>query len=191
MAAGNPNPGVATFNFGPLSAASEAKTRIRLAGAQDLVAVAKIASGSFAMSKRSVKVTIGGFVAVAAQAGPGPDEVQLEIDGLKIVTEVKAPDDHPLDIIYSGWRYRTDETQSLQMDDFENLAMVAVEYGIELWDTPAGAENKSCADCHGDVESMAGLKAVTPKWDEVADEPLTLEDLVNRSIKEHQGAEGW
>ncbi|MDG1211960.1 MAG: thiosulfate oxidation carrier protein SoxY [Paracoccaceae bacterium] len=60
LAAGNPNPGVATFNFGPLSAASEAKTRIRLAGTQDLIAVAKMADGSFAMSKRSVKVTIGG-----------------------------------------------------------------------------------------------------------------------------------
>lgn len=69
--------------------------------------------------------------------------------------------------------------------------MVAVEYGIELWDTPAGTENKSCADCHGDVESMAGLKAVTPKWDEAAGEPLTLEDLVNRSIKDHQGGVGW
>lgn len=60
LAAGNPRPGVATFNFGPLSAASEAKTRIRLAGTQDLIAVAKMADGSFAMSKRSVKVTIGG-----------------------------------------------------------------------------------------------------------------------------------
>ena len=60
LAAGNPRPGVATFNFGPLSAASEAKTRIRLAGTQDLIAIAKMADGSFAMSKRSVKVTIGG-----------------------------------------------------------------------------------------------------------------------------------
>ena len=60
LAAGNPRPGVATFNFGPLSAASEAKTRIRLAGTQDLIAIAKMADGSFAMSKRAVKVTIGG-----------------------------------------------------------------------------------------------------------------------------------
>lgn len=60
LAAGNPNPGVATFHFGALSAASEAKTRIRLAGTQDLVAVAKMADGSFAQAKRTVKVTIGG-----------------------------------------------------------------------------------------------------------------------------------
>lgn len=60
LAAGNPRPGVATFNFGPLAASSEAKTRIRLAKSQDLVAVAKMADGSFAMAKRAVKVTIGG-----------------------------------------------------------------------------------------------------------------------------------
>ena len=60
LAAGNPLPSVATFNFGPLSAASEAKTRIRLAKTQDLVAIAKMADGSFAMSRRAVKVTIGG-----------------------------------------------------------------------------------------------------------------------------------
>lgn len=60
LAADNPLPSVATFHFGPLAAASEAKTRIRLARTQDLVAVAKMADGSFAMSKRAVKVTIGG-----------------------------------------------------------------------------------------------------------------------------------
>ena len=60
LSAGNPNPGVAQFNFGALSGSAEASTRIRLAGTQDLVAVAKMADGSFAMTKRNVKVTIGG-----------------------------------------------------------------------------------------------------------------------------------
>ncbi|MBT8412382.1 MAG: thiosulfate oxidation carrier protein SoxY, partial [Octadecabacter sp.] len=32
LAAGNPTPGVATFNFGPLAGAQSASTRIRLAG---------------------------------------------------------------------------------------------------------------------------------------------------------------
>ena len=60
LATGNPRPGVATFHFGALAAASEAKTRIRLAGTQDLLAVAKMADGSYAQAKRTVKVTIGG-----------------------------------------------------------------------------------------------------------------------------------
>lgn len=60
LAAGNPRPEVATFGFGKLAAASTAKTRIRLAGTQDLVAVAKMADGSFKQASRTVKVTIGG-----------------------------------------------------------------------------------------------------------------------------------
>ncbi|AVO37138.1 thiosulfate oxidation carrier protein SoxY [Pukyongiella litopenaei] len=60
LAAGNPTPPVATFNFGPLSGASRAKTRIRLAGTQDVIAVAKLADGSFARTSKNVKVTIGG-----------------------------------------------------------------------------------------------------------------------------------
>lgn len=60
LAAGNPTPPVATFNFGPLAGASRAKTRIRLAGTQDVVAVAKMADGSFAKASKTVKVTIGG-----------------------------------------------------------------------------------------------------------------------------------
>lgn len=60
LALGNPTPGVATFKFGPLAASQEASTRIRLAGTQDVVAVAKMADGSFAKASSSVKVTIGG-----------------------------------------------------------------------------------------------------------------------------------
>lgn len=60
LAAGNPEPGVATFNFGPLAAEQAASTRIRLAGTQDVIAVAKMADGSFAKASATVKVTIGG-----------------------------------------------------------------------------------------------------------------------------------
>jgi len=60
LAAGNPTPPVATFNFGPLAAEQRASTRIRLAGTQDVVAVAKLADGSFAKASKTVKVTIGG-----------------------------------------------------------------------------------------------------------------------------------
>jgi sulfur-oxidizing protein SoxY len=60
LAAGNPTPGVATFNFGPLAGAHTASTRIRLAGTQDVIAIAKLADGSFAKASSTVKVTIGG-----------------------------------------------------------------------------------------------------------------------------------
>lgn len=60
LATGNPTPGVATINFGPLAASQSASTRIRLAGTQEVVAVAKLADGSFARAASTVKVTIGG-----------------------------------------------------------------------------------------------------------------------------------
>ncbi|MFW2543282.1 thiosulfate oxidation carrier protein SoxY [Primorskyibacter sp. 2E107] len=60
LAAGNPTPGVATFNFGPLAGSRSASTRIRLAGTQDVIAIAKLADGSFGRASKTVKVTIGG-----------------------------------------------------------------------------------------------------------------------------------
>ena len=60
FAAGNPTPGVATFTFGPLAGSRTASTRIRLAGTQEVVAVAKMADGSFVKTASTVKVTIGG-----------------------------------------------------------------------------------------------------------------------------------
>lgn len=60
FASGNPLPGVATFNFGPLAGSRAGSTRIRLAKTQDIVAVAKMEDGSFKMASATVKVTIGG-----------------------------------------------------------------------------------------------------------------------------------
>lgn len=60
FAAGNPTPGVAKFKFGKLAASRAASTRIRLAGTQDVIAVAKLEDGSFVQAASTVKVTIGG-----------------------------------------------------------------------------------------------------------------------------------
>ncbi|WP_289151089.1 thiosulfate oxidation carrier protein SoxY [uncultured Salipiger sp.] len=60
LATGNPTPGVAKFTFGALAASQYASTRIRLAGTQDVVAIAKLADGTFAKASKTVKVTIGG-----------------------------------------------------------------------------------------------------------------------------------
>jgi len=57
---GNPNPAVVTFHFTPASGAATAKTRIRLAKTQNVVAVAKMSDGSARMVQNEVKVTIGG-----------------------------------------------------------------------------------------------------------------------------------
>jgi sulfur-oxidizing protein SoxY len=56
----NPRSGVVTFHFSPASGVAEANTRIRLAATQDVIAVAKMNDGSFFMTSKQVKVTIGG-----------------------------------------------------------------------------------------------------------------------------------
>jgi sulfur-oxidizing protein SoxY len=60
LATGNPEPAVGTFNFGPAAGSQMAATRIRLSKTQDVVAVAKMADGSFVQATATVKVTIGG-----------------------------------------------------------------------------------------------------------------------------------
>lgn len=56
----NPEPGVITFKFTPMSGSAEATTRMRLAKSQNVIAVAKMNDGSVFMDKKEVKVTIGG-----------------------------------------------------------------------------------------------------------------------------------
>lgn len=60
FAAGNPQVGVATYDFTPASGKAAVSSRMRLAKTQDVVAVAHLSDGSFLLGKRTVKVTIGG-----------------------------------------------------------------------------------------------------------------------------------
>ena len=60
LATANPQPGVASFRFTPLSGKASVASRMRLARTQDIVTVAELSDGRFLMGKRPVKVTIGG-----------------------------------------------------------------------------------------------------------------------------------
>lgn len=123
------------------------------------------------------------------------DSDQLVINGdLEIVTEAEAPAHlENLSTIYSGWRFRTDETQSLEMDDFDNPGMIFVDQAMDAWATVDGSEGKSCASCHGDdpSESMAGVRAVYPKWNEAAGEVRTLAMQINDCRETRMGAEPY
>ena len=57
---GNPNPGVATFEFTPMSGKAEVQLRVRLAQTQKLVVVAEMNDGALYTTSREIKVTIGG-----------------------------------------------------------------------------------------------------------------------------------
>src|SRR5690242_2518006 len=58
---GNPRPGVAHFHLSPMSGKAVASTRIRVAGTQNIVVVAKTRAGAFFTDAQLVKVTIGGW----------------------------------------------------------------------------------------------------------------------------------
>jgi len=60
IATGNPQPGVATFHLTPQSGRAMVYSRMRLAKTQDVIAIAEQSDGKFLMSKRAVKVTVGG-----------------------------------------------------------------------------------------------------------------------------------
>ncbi|WP_236626211.1 sulfur oxidation c-type cytochrome SoxA [Actibacterium mucosum] len=122
-----------------------------------------------------------------------PDTDQLTINGdITIITEAAAPSHMEyIDTIYSGWRFRSDETQAVQMDDFDNPGMLGVENALAAWDTEEGSEGKSCASCHGAAESLAGIRAVYPKWNEAKGMVTTLEMEVNNCRETRMGAEKW
>ena len=136
-----------------------------------------------------------GLSALAFAAMPTlaePDNNNLIIEGETIATDAAAPPGVDLDRLYSGWRFRSPETQSLQMDDFENPAMPTVDIGEELWATVDGKAGKSCASCHGDAsETMKGVRAAYPKWSDKRGKPHTLETQINECREERMEAKAW
>jgi sulfur-oxidizing protein SoxY len=60
LATANPQPGVATFRLTPATGKATVASRMRLARTQDVIAIAELSDGRFLMTRRAVKVTIGG-----------------------------------------------------------------------------------------------------------------------------------
>ena len=139
------------------------------------------------------------FAVAVAMAAPGlaladPDDDKLVVNGeIEMITKAKAAPhlEGNLDEVISGWHFRSDETQAMEMDDFDNPGMIFVEQAVDIWNTADGSEGKSCADCHGAPEEMAGVKPTYPKWNEAAGEVRTLQMQVNDCRVNRMGAEAW
>ncbi len=125
------------------------------------------------------------------QALAEADDDSLTVNGeLDFVTEAAAPAHMEyVDTVYSGWRFRTDETQALQEDDFDNPSFIFVEQAEDLWAEVDGSEGKSCSSCHDDVAEFKGLKANLPRVED--GELVTMTNLVNECRTERMGAEAW
>lgn len=138
--------------------------------------------------KTIVKAVIGTML--LGSTAFAQDDNALMTNGDAILTEASAPEHMEfVDTIYSGWRFRSAETQALQMDDFDNPGFIFIDQAIDLWDAVDGSEGKSCSSCHSDVEEFAGLRASLPRVED--GKLVTLEDLINRMRVEYMGAEPW
>lgn len=132
-------------------------------------------------------------LAMAAGTAAADENASLVInDELEIITRTAAPEHlEYIDEVRSGWTFRTEETQALQMDDFDNPGMIFVDQGLESFETVDGSEGKSCASCHESLDDFKGLRATLPKWNDAAEEVWTMEMYVNNCRTERMGAEAW
>ncbi|MCL3880821.1 sulfur oxidation c-type cytochrome SoxA [Marivita sp. GX14005] len=122
----------------------------------------------------------------------GPDDDTLAIDGEEMVTKTDAPahmEETGIDTVMSGWHFREDDTQAMQADTFDNPGMIFVDQAVDMWNTAEGSAEKSCASCHEGPDSMEGVRAVYPKWNEEAGEVRTLAMQINDCRTERMGAE--
>lgn len=133
--------------------------------------------------------------ALPTLAAAGPDDDTLVINGeIEIATKVAAPahmEETGIDTVMSGWHFRADETQALEMDDFDNPGMIFVDKALDSWASVEGSEGKSCASCHDDPSSLKGVRAVYPKWNETAGEVRTMAMQINDCRVNQMGADKW
>jgi L-cysteine S-thiosulfotransferase len=146
-----------------------------------------------------MKRTTTGFLSVltlsvgfGGMAVAGPDDDPLVInDEIQMITEAPAAEHlDGLRTVYSGWRFRTDETQALQIDDFDNPGMLTVDAAADAYSTVEGGAGESCASCHGDPDTFAGLSASMPKVDEDG-KLVVMEDLINECRTDRMQADAW
>ena len=80
---------------------------------------------------KKVLMTLSVTALAGSLAWAGEDS-SLIVEGqeIKIRAQASAFAEN-LDTVYSGWVFRTDETQALQTDDFDNPAFVFVDEGID------------------------------------------------------------
>lgn len=120
------------------------------------------------------------------------EEDELVVNGeMAIPTIAPAPADSPLSELVSGWKFRTDETQALQMDDFDNPSFIFVDKARDQWAKVEGTEGKACVSCHEDVAGFKGLRTELPRWNEAKGKVYTMENYINDCRTERMGAEAW
>ncbi|TNC71338.1 sulfur oxidation c-type cytochrome SoxA [Rubellimicrobium roseum] len=90
----------------------------------------------------------------------------------------------------TGYEMMSPELRAMQDDEMSNPGMLWVAEGAALWEAPEGPAGRSCAGCHGEAaQSMAGVAARYPAWDEASGAPVDLSGRIALCRTRHQGAE--
>jgi sulfur-oxidizing protein SoxA len=86
----------------------------------------------------------------------------------------------PLPSLRSGSTFASPDIRAMQDDDVANPGMLWVERGEKLWNAGAGAEDRTCASCHGDARvSMRGVSARYPAHDAATSKLFDLEARID------------
>jgi sulfur-oxidizing protein SoxA len=95
----------------------------------------------------------------------------------------------PLSERRSSYDLMSRDTKAMQDEDTANPGMLSVLDGEALWGAKAGESGRACADCHADAaNSMKGVAARYPAFDEKRGTPVDLEGRINICRTEQQKA---
>jgi sulfur-oxidizing protein SoxA len=82
--------------------------------------------------------------------------------------------------------------RALQDDDFDNPGFTWVTQGEKLWSQVEGGAQKSCASCHQSApQTMRGIGAGYPKFQEAAKAVVNLEQRINICRQDKMKATPW
>jgi sulfur-oxidizing protein SoxA len=108
--------------------------------------------------------------------------------GSSVQAQTASPD---ADSRKSGFEFMSPATQTMQLDDTLNPAMLWVKQGEALWQKTSD-EKSSCVSCHGAASSsMRGVAARYPAWSIELKRPVNLSQRINLCRVQHQKAPAW
>jgi sulfur-oxidizing protein SoxA len=89
----------------------------------------------------------------------------------------------------SGYSFMGPDTKAMQDEDTANPGMLWVLDGETLWNSRNNVAGKACSDCHDDARnSIKGVAAHYPAFDEELGRPVDLEQRINLCRSRHQQA---
>ena len=94
----------------------------------------------------------------------------------------------PLAAVRSGLEFAGSDVKALQADGQANPAQLWLAQGRTLWATPAGAAQRACSSCHGDVAGMKGVATRYPRLHTATGRLFNLEDQVRHCASQRQRA---